>query len=287
MLRPSEEAVRAALARLDARLAGSRIKPANSHTPPRWEWPRTAERCLWCKRSVLQTQLLYKVKTRPTFTYGHDGPTGGVRILSAECLDHRDCKVYRDRKREVSGRRRGVTFVLEKPPREGEHKGRGFCRWCGEAIILTDPTEYRRASREYHRGDQFETGSRNCRAEWHLSYTSEARMAVIGRDLRTHGRGFCAQCGTVCFEQHPDRPLNHFWAVELEQWEADHRIPLEDGGEHTLDNLQCLCVPCHRRKTAQENRERAERRAKLPLDAPPAPPRSNRRSQRSPAPDPF
>jgi len=44
-------------------------------------------------------------------------------------------------------------------------------------------------------------------------------------------------------------------------WELDHIIPLIDGGGHELSNLQTLCVPCHREKTARESRERAARRA--------------------------
>jgi 5-methylcytosine-specific restriction endonuclease McrA len=42
-------------------------------------------------------------------------------------------------------------------------------------------------------------------------------------------------------------------------WELDHKIPLIDGGTHDLSNLQTLCVPCHREKSAREHSERAVR----------------------------
>ena len=34
-------------------------------------------------------------------------------------------------------------------------------------------------------------------------------------------------------------------------WEADHIHPLAEGGPDTLENLRTLCLPCHRRETAQ------------------------------------
>ncbi|ELA6496128.1 HNH endonuclease [Salmonella enterica] len=35
--------------------------------------------------------------------------------------------------------------------------------------------------------------------------------------------------------------------------DVDHIIPLAHGGADALDNLQCLCTPCHRHKTAREH----------------------------------
>ena len=40
-------------------------------------------------------------------------------------------------------------------------------------------------------------------------------------------------------------------------FEADHIVALRYGGAMwNLDNIQCLCRPCHREKTAAENRGR-------------------------------
>ena len=52
----------------------------------------------------------------------------------------------------------------------------------------------------------------------------------------------CAICKTDCTGQ---------------LWEADHIIPVIEGGETTLENGRVLCVPCHR----SETRKLAQRRA--------------------------
>jgi 5-methylcytosine-specific restriction protein A len=35
--------------------------------------------------------------------------------------------------------------------------------------------------------------------------------------------------------------------------EVDHIVPLSEGGNNSLDNLQALCKSCHSRKTVLEN----------------------------------
>lgn len=40
-----------------------------------------------------------------------------------------------------------------------------------------------------------------------------------------------------------------------ENFEVDHRVPLFRGGSNDADNLQLLCLECHRRKTCREQRE--------------------------------
>lgn len=48
----------------------------------------------------------------------------------------------------------------------------------------------------------------------------------------------CAHCG------------EHLPACMIE---VDHTVPLIGGGTDTADNVQGLCVPCHRAKTASEH----------------------------------
>ena len=66
-------------------------------------------------------------------------------------------------------------------------------------------------------------------------------QAVLLRLFAAAG-GLCQKCGIK---------------VGPKKWHADHRIRLADGGENRENNLQVLCLLCHRDKTGQENRSGA------------------------------
>lgn len=34
-------------------------------------------------------------------------------------------------------------------------------------------------------------------------------------------------------------------------WEADHIVPVVEGGDSNLENIRTLCIPCHRKVTAE------------------------------------
>lgn len=123
----------------------------------------------------------------------------------------------------------------------GVGKGGGWCRLCGEPVLTKDGVPNRR--RTWHRGEPWET--RNCKDEYWLAISSSyAKHRVWERD-----RGKCSSCDIQC----EDWPQSY-------TWEADHVVPLIDGGSFGLDNLQTLCVDCHKAKTAKEAAERAVRR---------------------------
>lgn len=42
-------------------------------------------------------------------------------------------------------------------------------------------------------------------------------------------------------------------------FEIDHRIRLADGGKHSEDNLQILCIECHAQKSGEEKTAKAKR----------------------------
>jgi 5-methylcytosine-specific restriction endonuclease McrA len=112
----------------------------------------------------------------------------------------------------------------------------GTCRWCNQAIGLTRTGKESRA--RWHPA---------CVKEYQLMFwPSEARKVVWKRD-----KGVCRSCGTQCERR------NHGWHL-------DHIQPLiEAQGDLTfwqLPNLQTLCVPCHKAKTALEAGARAEKR---------------------------
>ena len=117
------------------------------------------------------------------------------------------------------------------------------------------------------------------------SYASAETRAAARRLLFERELGVCQQCG---FNAHGF--FQHIVALPSEQarlqalmaspystsserlkrmlvnpkegdfWEADHIIPVaEGGGETSLDNFQTLCVPCHQRKTKQQAADKSKR----------------------------
>jgi 5-methylcytosine-specific restriction protein A len=55
------------------------------------------------------------------------------------------------------------------------------------------------------------------------------------RTCKKQANGYCQKCGH-----------------RTPRLQADHIVPVSYGGTHSLSNLQALCEPCHRAKTAAE-----------------------------------
>jgi len=147
----------------------------------------------------------------------------------------------------VSAHRRPEIRFSEAP--------RGTCRWCGEPILY---------------GPGPKEGTVDRRRRWHPACVAAYNASdprEVRRRLRRRDRGRCAACGldTVALRRElrgrgMTRALRKRGFVPRRSlWEVDHVVPLVDGGSHDLDNLQTLCTPCHRAKTAEEARARAER----------------------------
>ncbi len=99
----------------------------------------------------------------------------------------------------------------------------------------------------------------NLRRHWHdhcvdaykqASWPQYARRLVYRRD-----KGRCAACGVT----------------HRKQWELDHIVPLIDGGGFDLENMQTLCIPCHRQKTAQEASSRSQKVKRVHIECTPNP----------------
>jgi 5-methylcytosine-specific restriction endonuclease McrA len=149
------------------------------------------------------------------------------------------------------------------------------CKWCKEPIKKSD-------------------GSPSLRRLWHPDCVDQYLVRRSSRLLRQvvfkRDRGKCAgwppaSCSKECavevgyaeshvtvanrrYLRHGYRNIGrHYWK-EIHAWDADHVIPLKDGGGFELENVVTLCAECHKRKTAQENSERARKRRpkdQLPL----------------------
>lgn len=134
---------------------------------------------------------------------------------------------------------------------------RGSCRWCGK-VILHDSGEKK--------------GEPNLRRRWHPTCV-DTYNATDPRELRRRARrrdrGVCAVCrlDTYALKRRLKGPgmrarlRERGFVPGRSLWELDHIVPLIEGGGHELANLQTLCVPCHRAKSAQETRARACARA--------------------------
>ena len=101
----------------------------------------------------------------------------------------------------------------------------------------------------------------DCVEAYNRSDPREARRQVRRRD-----RGVCADCGLDTYalrRRHRGRGSTRRlrelgFKPRKSLWELDHIVPLIDGGGHEPSNLQTLCTPCHKRKTAGEARARRD-----------------------------
>ena len=126
--------------------------------------------------------------------------------------------------------------------------GRPLCRWCGTE---TQPPRRTWCSKACDEAFKME------------AWPSHRRYAVWRRD-----HGVCVQCGvdTEALKQHWRNLRGHydweaFHVALLDQgfdphgrvnwWDADHILPMIEGGGNQLSNLRTLCQPCHKAETAR------------------------------------
>jgi 5-methylcytosine-specific restriction endonuclease McrA len=151
-----------------------------------------------------------------------------------------------------------------RPPIPYSDAARGLCRWCGEEIL-------------YLKGAH--KGQRDRRRRWHPQCVEDYEASdprEARRRIRKRDRGHCADCGLDTYGLRRSlrgkgmtRALRDRGFVPRRSlWELDHIVPLVDGGSHDPSNLQTLCTPCHKKKTAQEARKRAAHRSQPASQAP-------------------
>jgi 5-methylcytosine-specific restriction enzyme A len=114
------------------------------------------------------------------------------------------------------------------------------CRWCGLGVA----------------GRRRTFCSDACVHEWKLrTDPGYLREHVFRRD-----KGVCAACGIDTEALRKDkrkldynarRQFEKDWGGRRHLWDADHIIPVvEGGGECDLSNMRTLCLKCHREATA-------------------------------------
>ena len=138
------------------------------------------------------------------------------------------------------------SSMLPKPEK-------GHCKWCGGKAVRVWCSE-------------------KCREEGYV------RMGYVRFRLFRRDKGVCVVCGldtswlskqlrTITTVWRRDANLSHSefqyslgWAARYSGlWEADHIIPVSEGGGCCgLDNFQTLCVPCHKKESAVSAKKRAK-----------------------------
>jgi hypothetical protein len=124
-----------------------------------------------------------------------------------------------------------------------------MCEWCGK--------EFQQPKR-YYVGKNKNRTPKFCSPDCHYRYKRELRGNPVeikwkcwesaSRDARKRDRGTCCICGTTnsgCARK-KRMPVDHIIPRRLmAQWDMDI---------NHQDNLACVCIPCHAKKTAAEIR---------------------------------
>lgn len=142
------------------------------------------------------------------------------------------------------------TYLIANNPtytrNEVMKRDKGICAGCGVDVNWLE--KHKRKLIKRVRGGKCTEGSR---CTYVARYTHDWRHPELCRKHRNLLRGFIQKYGKPSWNS---------------CWQADHIVPLIDGGGHGMDNLQLLCDGCHRKKTAQEATDRArKRKGQIPL----------------------
>ena len=132
-------------------------------------------------------------------------------------------------------RTRAVTSDQWGVPDRNE-QGQPVCRWC--RVVVTPP-------RRTFCSDA-------CVHEWKI----RSSPWYVRREVKKRDKGVCQSCGFDVVRAHrewrrarppaTDRAGRKRWRAARPLWEADHIVPVADGGgECGLDNYRLLCRACH------------------------------------------
>lgn len=134
-----------------------------------------------------------------------------------------------------------LPFAGQKCPTTG----RKLCAFCGTPV---PPRRHRWCSDDCVERYLIAKGDQNAARRWCWS-----------RDF-----GVCQLCRLDTVEPHelqgmygqqiPRAHMNH----RAGKWDADHTIPIVEGGAFARENLRTLCRPCHQRETAALRKRMAE-----------------------------
>ena len=135
--------------------------------------------------------------------------------------------------------------------------GEPVCRWCRGSV---------KPPRRTFCGDA-------CVHEWKI----RSSPWYVRQQIKKRDKGICQLCGFNVVKAHRewtrskppagDRAVRRAWRAARPRWEADHIVPVADGGgECGLENYRLLCRPCHVSVTLswRAARSRAQDSSQLP-----------------------
>jgi 5-methylcytosine-specific restriction endonuclease McrA len=115
--------------------------------------------------------------------------------------------------------------------------------------------------------------SDSCFDEWKV----ENDWTFIRYRVEARDHGICVLCGWDTNAAHSkflneSRGVAHSIVLERAKmmgippgrmfsdwWDADHIVPVVEGGSNRIDNLRTLCLPCHRKETAALRKRMSKR----------------------------
>ena len=136
----------------------------------------------------------------------------------------------------VSTRRTCVVTAEQWGKPERNAAGDPICRWCRGPIAPPRRTFCSDA----------------CVHEWKV----RSSPWYVRKQIKKRDKGICQICGFNVVQAHrqwtrskppvTDRTARRSWRASRPRWEADHIVPVADGGgECGLENYRLLCRPCH------------------------------------------
>jgi 5-methylcytosine-specific restriction endonuclease McrA len=150
----------------------------------------------------------------------------------------------------VSTRRTCVVTAEQWGKPERNALGEPICRWCRGIV---------RPPRRTFCSDA-------CVHEWKI----RSSPWYVRQQIKKRDKGICQICGFNVLQAHrqwtrskppvSDRAARRAWRTARPRWEADHIIPVADGGgECGLENYRLLCRPCHVSVTLAWRAERSQK----------------------------
>ena len=104
-------------------------------------------------------------------------------------------------------------------------------------------------------------------------YDKRSRYPLIVEKGKCRGcqtavpKGRQTWCSNTCYARHywpivcrevfkRDAGICQICFVKVARWECDHIVPFSEGGLSVVENCRVLCVPCHKKRTAEHRRSK-------------------------------